>query len=328
LPEKYQLTTGAEISPKPTLRVADAPPSNWVDRWAPASWQPYLRLGRLDRPIGMWLLLFPCWWGQTLAQVNSGDHLPDFGYLVLFAIGALAMRACGCAYNDWVDRDIDGRVERTVNRPLPSGQVSPEAALGFVIATALVGLVVLLNFNSFTIWLAIASLLIVAAYPFAKRFTSYPQLVLGLAFNWGALVGWAAIKGSIGLPALALYAGCVFWTVGYDTIYAHQDKEDDALLGLGSTALHFGEDTVSFVGAMYGLAGILWLVAGALAGAHLVYFLAVVLVFLQMSWQVATLDIHNSANCLWRFKSNRDVGLAVFAGLVVDMAFSWLAGLS
>ncbi len=322
------MTMGAEISPKPNLRVADAPPSNWVDRWAPASWLPYLRLGRLDRPIGTWLLLFPCWWSQTLAQVNSGDHLPNFWYLLLFAIGAIAMRASGCAYNDFVDRDIDGRVERTVNRPLPSGQVSPDAALAFVALTALAGLVVLLCFNSFTIWLTIASLLIVAVYPFAKRVTSYPQLVLGLAFNWGALSGWAAIKGSIGLPALALYAGCVFWTVGYDTIYAHQDKEDDALLGLGSTALRFGEDTVSFVGAMYGLAGILWLTAGALAGAHLVYFLAVVLVFLQMSWQVATLDIHNPTNCLWRFKSNRDVGLAVFAGLVADMALSWFAGLS
>ncbi len=157
------------------------------------------------------------------------------------------------AYNDYVDRDIDARVERTANRPLPSGQISPEGAIGFTVATALIGLAVLVNFNSFTIWLAIASLLIVMVYPFAKRFTSYPQIVLGLAFNWGALVGWAAIEGSIGLPPLALYAGCVFWTVGYDTIYAHQDKEDDALLGLGSTALKFGDDTVSFVGGMYGL---------------------------------------------------------------------------
>ncbi len=322
------MTTGAETLPNPPERIADASPSNWVDRWAPQSWRPYLRLGRFDRPIGAWLLLFPCWWSQSLAQVNSGDHYPNPYYLLLFAIGAMAMRAAGCAYNDYVDRDIDARVQRTASRPLPSGQVSPTAALGFVVATALIGLFVLLNFNSFTIWLAIASLLIVAVYPFAKRVTSYPQIVLGLAFNWGALVGWAAIKGSIGLPALALYAGCVLWTVGYDTIYAHQDKEDDALLGLGSTALKFGDDTISFVGGMYGLAGIMWLVAGALAGAHLVYFLAVVLVFLQMSWQVATLDIDNPDNCLWRFKSNRDVGLALFMGLVADMMLSWFAGLS
>jgi 4-hydroxybenzoate polyprenyltransferase len=287
-----------------------------------------LRLGRFDRPIGAWLLLFPCWWSQTLAQIASGEPFPNFRYLVLFAIGAFAMRASGCAYNDYVDRDIDGKVQRTANRPSPSGQISPEEALTFVAMMAFVGLAVLVNFNWFTIWLAISSLLIVLAYPFAKRIMSYPQLVLGLAFNWGALVGWAAIKGSIGWPALALYAGCVLWTVGYDTIYAHQDKEDDALLGLGSTAIRFGDNTVSFVGAMYGLAAILWLVAGALAGAHLVYFLAVALVFLQMSWQVASLDISDPANCLRRFKSNRDVGLAVFLGLLADMSLSWFAGLS
>jgi 4-hydroxybenzoate polyprenyltransferase len=322
------LIMGVEVPRQSASRVADASPTNWVDRWAPLSWQPYLRLGRFDRPIGTWLLLFPCWWSQTLAQVASGEPFPNFRYLVLFAIGALAMRASGCAYNDYVDRDIDAKVERTANRPIPAGEITPEAALGFVVATAFIGLVVLINFNQFTIWLAISSLLLVATYPFAKRVTPYPQLVLGLAFNWGALVGWAAIKGTLGLPALALYAGCVFWTVGYDTIYAHQDKEDDALLGLGSTALQFGDDTVSFVGAVYGLAGILWLIAGALAGAHLVYFLSVTLVFLQMSWQVATLDIRSPANCLWRFKSNRDVGIAVFVGLIADMVLSWFAGLS
>ena len=307
--------------------IADAPPSNWVDRWAPESWRPYLRLGRFDRPIGAWLLLFPCWWSQTLAQIAAGETFLNFGYLVLFAIGALSMRAAGCAYNDYIDRDIDAKVHRTANRPIPSGQVSPEAALVFVAAMACVGLAVLLNFNRFTIWLAISSLVIVAAYPLAKRVIPYPQLVLGFAFSWGALVGWAAVKGSLGLPALALFTGCVFWTIGYDTIYAHQDKEDDALLGLGSTALKFGDNTVSTVGALYGLAAIFWLVAGALAGAHLVYFLAVALVFLQMSWQVATLDIDDSANCLRRFQSNRDVGVAVFLGLVADKALSWFAGL-
>ena len=293
----------------------------------PESWRPYLRLGRFDRPIGAWLLLFPCWWSQTLAQIAAGETFLNFGYLVLFAIGALSMRAAGCAYNDYIDRDIDAKVHRTANRPIPSGRVSPEAALVFVAAMACVGLAVLLNFNWFTIWLAISSLLIVAAYPFAKRVIPYPQLVLGFAFSWGALVGWAAVKGSLGLPALALFTGCVFWTIGYDTIYAHQDKEDDALLGLGSTALKFGDNTVSTVGALYGLAAIFWLVAGALVGAHLVYFLAVALVFLQMSWQVATLDIDDSANCLRRFQSNRDVGVAVFLGLVADKALSWFAGL-
>ena len=321
-------TMGAEVSTNSDSRVADASPSNWVDRWAPVSWRPYLRLGRFDRPIGAWLLLFPCWWSLTLAQVASREPFPDFRSILLFTIGAFAMRASGCAYNDYVDRFIDAKVQRTASRPIPSGQVTPAGALKFVVVMALIGLAVLLQFNWFTVWLGIASLLIVAVYPFAKRVTSYPQIVLGLAFNWGALVGWAAEKGALDWPAVALYAGCVLWTVGYDTIYAHQDKEDDALLGLGSTALHFGDNTVSYVGAFYGLAGILWLTAGALAGAHLVFFLSVTLVFLQMSWQVATLDIDDPANCLRRFKSNRDVGIAVFLGLLADMSLSWFAGLS
>ena len=308
--------------------VADATPENWVDRWAPPFLRPYLRLGRFDRPVGVWLLLFPCWWSQTLAELDSGNPFPNLTYLALFAAGALAMRAGGCAYNDIVDRDIDGKVGRTASRPIPSGRISVAGALAFVVLCGLIGLAVLVNFNNFTIGLAIASLAIVLAYPFAKRLTSYPQLVLGLAFNWGALVGWAAIHGGIGLPAVALYIGCVLWTVGYDTIYAHQDKEDDALLGLGSTALQFGDSTGSYVGAFYGLAVVCWMIAGALAGAHLTYFLAVTLVFLQMSWQVSTLDTRDASNCLRRFRSNRDVGVAVFLGLVADMALAWSAGLA
>ncbi|MEQ1719355.1 MAG: 4-hydroxybenzoate octaprenyltransferase [Hyphomicrobium sp.] len=308
--------------------VADAPVANWVDRLAPARLRPFLRLGRFDRPIGTWLLLFPCWWSQTLAEVSRGQPYPSLSMLGLFALGALAMRAAGCAYNDYVDRDIDAQVARTRNRPIPSGQVSPAAALAFVAVMALLGLGVLLAFNTFTILLAIASLAIVACYPFAKRFTSYPQFVLGLAFNWGALVGWCAVKGSIEMPALLLYAGCVLWTIGYDTIYAHQDKDDDALLGLGSTAITFADNTISYVGALYAGAVLLWLAAGMMAGTHLIYFLAVTLVFLQMAWQVATLDIKDAANCLRRFRSNRDVGAAVFLGLVADMGLSWFSGLS
>lgn len=322
------LAVHADPHQNAVVPVADAAPSNWVDRYAPRSIAPYLRLGRFDRPIGTWLLLFPCWWAQTLAEMGSGAPHPNLTYLTLFAIGAVAMRAAGCAYNDYVDRDIDGQVQRTANRPIPSGQVSPAAALVFVLLASLVGLAVLLRFNTFTIWLTISSLAIVIAYPFAKRLTSYPQLVLGLAFNWGALVGWAAIKGDIEWPAIALYMGCVLWTIGYDTIYAHQDREDDALLGIGSTALRFGENTVSYVGALYGAGVVMWLIAGALAGAHLIYFLALTLVFLQMSWQVATLDTSDPANCLRRFRSNRDVGIAVFLGLVADMALSWFAGIS
>lgn len=321
-------TSHAPATTATTGQVADAPSTNWVDRYAPGPIQPFLRLGRFDRPIGNWLLLFPCWWSQTLAELGTGKPYPRLDYLALFAIGALAMRAAGCAFNDFVDREIDAKVQRTASRPIPSGQVSPAAALAFVVIAALVGLAVLVRFNTFTIVLAISSLALVLVYPFAKRFTTYPQLVLGLAFNWGALVGWAAIKGSIGLPAVVLYIGCVLWTVGYDTIYAHQDKDDDAQLGLGSTALRFGENTVSYVGALYGSAVVLWLLAGALAGTHLIYFLALTLVFLQMSWQVATLDTTSPANCLRRFRSSRDVGVAVFLGLVLDMTLSWFAGLN
>lgn len=313
------------------LRVrsaSDIRRDSWIERLVPAPAHPYARLMRLDRPIGIWLLLFPCWWSQTLAELGTGKPYPRLDYLALFAIGALAMRAAGCAFNDFVDREIDAKVQRTASRPIPSGQVSPAAALAFVVIAALVGLAVLVRFNTFTIVLAISSLALVLVYPFAKRFTTYPQLVLGLAFNWGALVGWAAIKGTIGLPAVVLYIGCVLWTVGYDTIYAHQDKDDDAQLGLGSTALRFGENTVSYVGALYGSAVVLWLLAGALAGTHLIYFLALTLVFLQMSWQVATLDTTSPANCLRRFRSSRDVGVAVFLGLVLDMTLSWFAGLN
>ncbi len=327
------MNTDASPLPDQTIppakgRVADAPSANWVDRYAPAMLRPYLRLGRFDRPIGNWLLLFPCWWSLTLAELGTGKPYPRLDYLALFAVGALAMRAAGCAFNDFVDREIDAKVQRTASRPIPSGQVSPASALFFVLIASLVGLAVLLQFNTFTIILAISSLALVLVYPFAKRFTSYPQLVLGLAFNWGALVGWASIKGTIGLPAVVLYLGCVLWTVGYDTIYAHQDKDDDAQLGLGSTALRFGENTVSYVGAFYGTSVVLWLLAGALAGTHLIYFLALTLVFLQMSWQVATLDTSSPANCLRRFRSSRDVGVAVFLGLVLDMTLSWFAGLN
>ncbi|MGL4396342.1 MAG: 4-hydroxybenzoate octaprenyltransferase [Hyphomicrobium sp.] len=322
------MTTSLDRAPDGSPPVADASPENWVDRLAPRSWRPYLRLGRFDRPIGVWLLLFPCWWAQTMAEVERGQPFPSLYYLVLFAVGALAMRAAGCAYNDLIDRDIDAKVQRTANRPIASGQISPTQAGVFIVTCTLIGLGVLVQFNTFTILLAIGSLVPVLLYPFAKRWTSYPQIVLGLAFNWGALVGWAAVKGTLGLPALLLYAGCVLWTVGYDTIYAHQDKEDDALLGLGSTALAFADNTVSYVGALYAAAVVLWIMAGAVAGTHLIYFLAVTLVFLQMTWQVVTLDPKDAANCLRRFRSNRDVGVAVFLGLVADMAISWMAGLS
>jgi 4-hydroxybenzoate polyprenyltransferase len=242
--------------------VSDAPSGNWVDRIAPASWRPFLRLARMDRPIGTWLLLFPCWWSLTLAAVSNGQPYPDVWMLTLFAIGAVVMRGAGCAYNDYVDREFDARVQRTASRPIPSGQVTPEAALMFALSLAFIGFFVLIWFNGFTILLGIASLGLVAIYPYMKRLTYWPQAVLGLAFNWGALMGWAAVKGSLDWPPVLLYAGSVLWTIGYDTIYAHQDSEDDVMLGLKSTALTFGEDTPFWVGSFYVVALLLWFPRG------------------------------------------------------------------
>lgn len=314
--------------PERSPQVADAPPDNWVDRYAPEYARPYLRLARLDRPIGVWLLLLPCWWAVGLAEVAQERPYPSPWLLILFAIGAAVMRASGCAYNDYIDRDYDAQIARTASRPIPSGQVAPAEALAFAIVCALAGFIVLIQFNAFTIQLGIASLLLVAVYPFLKRYTYWPQIALGLAFNWGALVGWSAVTGSLALPAILLYCGSVLWTIGYDTIYAHQDKEDDLMVGLKSTAIRFGDDTMTWVGGLYAGAVALWLAAGFLAGTHLIYFTAVVLASLQMAWQVMTLDINDPPNCLRRFRSNRDVGIVIFLGLVADMALSRLAGLN
>jgi 4-hydroxybenzoate polyprenyltransferase len=308
--------------------VSDAEQGNWVDHYAPAAWRPYLRLARMDRPIGTWLLLFPCWWSLTLAEVSNGRPYPSPLMLALFAVGAVVMRGAGCAYNDYVDREYDAQVQRTAGRPIPSGQVTPDAALVLVVALSLAGLAILLWFNLFTILLGVASLLLVAVYPFMKRYTYWPQAVLGLAFNWGALMGWAAVKGSLALPPLLLYVGSVLWTIGYDTIYAHQDTEDDLMLGLKSTALTFGADTPFWVGSFYVAALLLWIAAGFLAGTHLVFFFGVALVGLQMAWQVSTLDIADPENCLRRFRANRDVGAAIFLVLLTDTLLSWWAGLS
>ena len=299
--------------------VPDALPGNWVDRLAPATWLPYLRLARFDRPIGAWLLLFPCWWGQSLAELSVGRPYPNLWYVALFFIGAFVMRGAGCTYNDIVDRHYDASVARTAARPIPSGQVSVAEAWMFFAILCLVGLLVLIQFNRFTIVLGIASLALVAIYPFMKRFTYWPQLVLGLTFKWGALVGWAAVTGSLSLAAIALYAGSVLWTIGYDTIYAHQDKDDDLAIGLKSTALKFGAATPRWLTVFYAGAIVLWAVAAAMAGGRLVYFLALAFSAVQLTWQVATLDTADPANCLARFRSNQLVGWALFLGAVIDM---------
>jgi 4-hydroxybenzoate polyprenyltransferase len=299
-------------------RVADST-DNWVDRLAPAWTRPYLRLARLDRPIGSWLLLMPCWWSVGLAAVRAREGV-NLWHLVLFLVCAFAMRGAGCTWNDIVDRDLDARVERTRSRPIPSGQVTVVAAAAFLALQALVGLAVLLQFNRFTIYVGLASLAVVAVYPFMKRITYWPQIVLGLAFSWGALMGWPATFARLDPPALLLYAGAISWVIGYDTIYAHQDREDDALIGIKSTALLFRERTKPMLALFYALAVALLALAGFSAGAGLIFALGLLAFALHLAWQIARLDVDDPVNCLAVFKSNRDAGLILFAGLVLDAA--------
>jgi 4-hydroxybenzoate polyprenyltransferase len=299
-------------------RVADST-GNWVDGFAPAWTRPYLRLARLDRPIGSWLLLMPCWWSVGLAAIHAHSQV-NLWHLVLFFVGAFAMRGAGCTWNDIVDRDLDTRVERTRSRPIPAGQVTVAAAAGFLLLQALVGLVVLLQFNWFTVYVGFLSLAVVAVYPFMKRITYWPQIVLGLAFSWGALMGWPATFGRLDLPAFLLYAGAISWVIGYDTIYAHQDREDDALIGIKSTALLFGERTKTMLALFYALAVALIALAGWRAGGGVVFALGLGAFAAHLAWQIMRLDIHDPVLCLVVFKSNRDAGLILFAGLVLDAA--------
>ncbi len=300
-----------------SARVADAT-GNWVDTRAPQWSRPYLRLSRLDRPIGSWLLLMPCWWAAALAAGVIGDigHLPLL--LALFFVGAFAMRGAGCTWNDITDRDLDALVERTRSRPIPAGQVSVPQAAAFLVVQALVGLAVLLQFNRFAVMTGAASLVIVAVYPFMKRITWWPQIVLGLAFSWGALMGFAVTLGRIDATALALYGGSIAWVIGYDTIYAHQDAEDDALIGIKSTALLFGPRTRPALVLFYGLAVVLIGMALALAGARWPAWIGLAALAAHLIWQIARLEISNPALCLRIFKSNRDAGLLLFLGLLVD----------
>ena len=306
----------------------DIPRGSWVDRWLPAPARPYARLMRLDRPIGTWLLLFPCWWGLAMAapiQLRFRDGPPEYVWTVLgsqlstallFAIGALVMRGAGCTYNDIVDRDFDAKVARTALRPIPSGQVSVPAALIFLAAQLAVGLVILLQFNQYTIWLGAASLVLVFTYPLMKRVTYWPQAVLGLTFNWGALVGWAAVYGSLDWPAILLYAGGVAWTLHYDTIYAHQDKEDDALIGVKSTALKFGATTKSWLWLFSAATVLLWGAALLATDLHWPAYMALAAVALHLVWQVTAVELDDPADCLTKFHSNRWIGWIFLLGLV------------
>ncbi|RDV04860.1 4-hydroxybenzoate octaprenyltransferase [Undibacter mobilis] len=299
-------------------RVADST-GNWVDLYAPGQFRPYLRLARLDRPIGSWLLLMPCWWSVGLTGLTM-DRLPSLTHIVLFFVGAFAMRGAGCTWNDLVDRDLDAKVERTRSRPIPSGQVTAKQAAIFLVAQALIGLVVLLQFNRYTVMTGLASLLVVAIYPFMKRVTYWPQIFLGLAFSWGALMGWPAAFGRLDWAPVILYAGAICWVIAYDTIYAHQDREDDMMIGIKSTALLFGQNTKQALTLFYSAAVVLIGIACVMAGASWITLLGLAGFAVHLGWQVRRIDIDDPALCLTLFRSNRDAGLLLFAAMLIDAA--------
>ena len=300
--------------------LPDAAKFNLVDHVAPAAWRPYLRLARIDRPVGWWLLLLPCWWSTALASIDQKLGFPSISLLILFLIGAVAMRGAGSTYNDIIDRDLDAGVERTKHRPLPSGAVTAKQAALFLVFQALIGLCVLLQLNGFAIVLGFCSLIPVFIYPFMKRITSWPQAVLGLAFAWGGLEGWAAVTGSLATPAFLCYAAAILWTIGYDTIYAVQDLEDDSIVGIRSTARLFAGNTARAVGLLYIGSVLLLIPALVLVGAGVAGWLGLVGFSAHLIWQVRGIDTRDVQGALRLFRSNRDAGLILFAGLALDAA--------
>ena len=304
-----------------TMTASDIARNDWVDRLLPSAARPYARLMRLDRPIGTWLLLLPCWWGLALGWQATGKALPVLDLLwlyVLFSVGATVMRGAGCTINDLWDREFDRKVARTMDRPIASGAISVKQAFAFLGLQLGAGLLILLQLNE-TCWLlGVLVLLLVVTYPLFKRITYWPQFVLGLTFNWGALMGWAAVTGDIQLANSVLYLAGIVWTLGYDTIYAHQDKEDDVLIGVKSSALALGARTVPFLWIVYPLtlAGIA--ASGALIGLGWPFYLVLAAAGAQLVWQIRTIDIDDPKGCLLRFQSNRYFGwivtLAILAG--------------
>lgn len=316
--------TGTDGTPE-IGRVADAAPDNWVDAYAPAATRPYLRLSRADRPIGTWLLLIPCLWGVLAASLMEGTFLASHAWIITgCAIGAWLMRGAGCTWNDITDRDFDGAVERTRSRPIPAGQVTVKGAIIWMVIQSLLAFGILLTFNSLAIALGIASLAIVCIYPFAKRFTWWPQVFLGLAFNWGALLAWAAVTGSLHWGAVLIYCAGIAWTLFYDTIYAHQDKEDDALIGVKSTARLFGENTPRWLRwflvatVLFFAAGLIAALAATTSPLQLTVALCGVWAFgWHLALQLRSLDTEDPDQCLKLFRTNRNAGLIPVAFLAV-----------
>ncbi len=306
-----------EAQTRTTVQTADAVEGSWVYRKAPNGLRPWLKLARLDRPIGTWLLLWPCWWSILMA--SDGLYPSTLVLLILFAIGALVMRGAGCTLNDIIDRDFDGQVERTKSRPIPAGEISIKQAIAFMALLSLIGLLVLMTLNSFAVVVGASSLILIALYPFMKRITHWPQAWLGLTFNWGALLGWAAVRGEIALPAIILYIGGVLWTLGYDTIYAHQDKEDDAMIGVKSSALALGSKTRPALIFFYGGFLICLILAGWLAKLDVFYYVSLGFAAMHLIWQIIKVDIDDPDICLNIFRSNTAFGWIVFIGLTLSL---------
>ncbi len=311
------------MTAKSQASIADAVATSWVTHM-PRRLRPWLQLARLDRPIGTWLLYWPCVFGLVLgaaAEERRFTEWRDFAYLILFGIGALVMRGAGCTFNDIIDRKIDAAVARTRNRPVASGAISVTGALLFLAAQCLLGLLILLQLNWFAVWLGASSLLLVAAYPFMKRITWWPQAWLGLTFNWGALLGFAAQTGRIDTASLMLYAGLFFWTLGYDTIYAHQDKDDDALVGVKSTARLFGADSKKWILRFYAIAFTLILASGFTEHTGWPFGFVMLAAGAHLLWQVRALNIDDADNCLHIFRSNRETGALIAAAFALASWF-------
>lgn len=296
---------------------ADAAPRGWVT-YAPVFSRPYLQLMRLDRPIGIWLLFWPCAFGIALGGMGHPRAVAaDLRLLALFAAGAIVMRGAGCTFNDIIDRDIDAKVARTQGRPLASGAIGLRAAWLFLALQCAAGLAILVQLNPFSIMLGASSLVLVAIYPFMKRITWWPQAWLGLTFNWGALLGYAGKTGHLALPALLLYAACFFWTLGYDTIYAHQDKDDDTLIGVKSTARLLGANSRGWIAVFYLVALVFFLAAAESAPPDLKFIVLLIAAGLHLFWQVYRLDIDKPDLCLKLFRANRDTGAIIAAAFLL-----------
>ena len=300
-----------------TTVLPDARPTSLVLRLTPDFALPFVQLARLDRPAGWQLLLAPCWQGTALAGLAL-HRGPNLWHLVLYLVGAIVMRGAGCAYNDILDRKLDAGVERTRGRPLPSGRVSVKAAAVFLVVLSFIGLAVLLCFNAFSIGLGIASLGIVAVYPLMKRVTSWPQAVLGLAFSWGALMGWAGTFASLAVAPVLLYLSAFCWTIGYDTIYAMQDSRDDAIVGIRSTARLFAGHARLGVGIFYTLAACLSLAAILLVGGGPIALIGWLAYAAHLGWQLSKVEGADPATALSLFRSNRDAGFLLFAGIAAQ----------